>query len=354
MVYLICTIAIIALGLFFTKSKFVYALIFFSLCIISTHFQSGNDLLNLEESYSLESQNFNELEDRSLLFYGCLIYLNNLGLSFYYFRCIDFAIWGFAFYILTFYFSKRPNYALSCCFFLPLLTFASQMRNGLAAAFLYLAITCLFILKKRKYGIIAYVLLVIIAGLFHLLGFIYLLGLLALLPIEKEKLKRYVIYVSVAIFFIYNEGLFFYVIKSDYYSQYGSGLEYNWFLFVSLLLGIIMNYKFSLWSEKIIQCNKDYFSETSLEFTQFTNRFYLIFMIFLPLLLVNGSIYRIYQTIFVFTAISVTNASNVYFAGGKYQGSIFRMIYFCFYILVTAFYLQWQGEFVTFFNSIRI
>lgn len=37
-------------------------------------------------------------------------------------------------------------------------------------------------------------------------------------------------------------------------------------------------------------------------------------MSFSPLLLVNGSIYRIYQIIFVFTAISVANASNVYFS----------------------------------------
>lgn len=352
--YLIYTIAIIALGLFLTKSKLVYTLSFFLLYIISTHFQVGNDLFHLENSFDRTALTV-EAGERSIVFYACLMYLSERGLSFFQIRCVDFAIWSVALYLFILKFSKHPNYVISCSFLLPLLTFASQMRNGLTAAFLYLAVTCLFTIKNRKYGIVAYVLFVIIAGLFHYVGFAYLLGLLAILPINRSKLNKYVICASLMIFILYNKGLLFtYIIESDYYSQYGEGLVYNWRLFVILLIGILINYKFTLWAEKIILRNENYFSETSLEFTQFASRFYLIFMIFLPLLLVNGSIYRIYQINFVLSAVTVANASSVYRVGGKHQGLVLRIVYFCFYILMTAFYLRWQGEFMIFFNSIKV
>lgn len=357
MIFLVCILVIIGLGLIFPKSKIVLALGFFLLFVVSTHFQAGYDMNNLQDTF--ENSNVNsEAEDRSLLFYSGLIYFNSIGFSFYQIRCFDFFIWGSAILLLMSRFSKYPTYVLSCCFLFPILSFASQMRNGLAAAFLYLAISSLFCSKNKRIGIVLYIILLIIAGLFHYLGFVYLIGLLALLPISNKKLIKYTLIGCIFIFFLYNGGIMYYLVSffSPYYAlNYFSGHgNINIINFIFLTIGIIINFKFTSYATNLINRHPNDYSNTYLYFSNFVSRLSLLSLIFLPLLLTNGSIYRIYQNLFILSAINISNSSIVYITQVGNQGPIYRFVFFSFFICVTAYYFQWQGEFMSFINSIKI
>lgn len=357
MIFLIYILGIIGLGLIFPKSKLLLGLGFYLLFIVSTHFQSGNDILNLENSFSQTSTN-SESGERSFVFYTALAYLNSIGLTFYQIRCICFTIWGIAIYFFTVKFSRYPNFVISCSFLFPLLTFASQMRNGLTTGFLFFALTCLFCCKNRKLGVFLYTLLVCISGFFHYLGFLYMFGLIALMPISTVKLKKYALITCITIFVLYNSGILYNFVSriSSYYaSQYfGGGYHREWFLFISLSIGLLINYVFTEYSCKIIKRNKTMFNSGLVRLSYFTNRFILISLIFLPVLLLNGSIYRVFQNIFPLSVIVVSNASTVYFTNGGPQGKLFRFVYFCFFMMLTFYYQHWQGEFWTFINSIRV
>lgn len=356
MIFFILILIIIGLGLIFPKSKFVLALGFLLLFIVSTHFQAGNDISNLQDSFSASNVNSEE-EERSLVFYSLFLYLNSVGFSFYQFRCIDFAIWGSAIYLLIIKYAKYPSYVISCCILFPALTFASQMRNGLSVAFFYFAIISLFNSKHKVSGIIAYILLIIVAGMFHYLGFVFLIGLVALLPISNHKLLKYILIICGLVFILYNGGILYYCVSlfSPYYAEnYFLGQGQSVLHFVFLTSGIIVNYKFSVFTALIIKRHKNEYTTQDIHFSEFVSRLNTLSFVFLPLLWTNGSIYRIYQNLFILTVVTVANASMTYISGERNQGYAFRFAYFCFFIFVSAFHIYWQGEFFTFFNSIRI
>lgn len=357
MIFLILILIIVCLGLMFPKSKIVLALGFFLLFFISTHFQSGNDINNIESSFS-SSAITNDEGSRAWAFYSGLLYLNSIGISFYEIRCIDFVIWGSAIYLFIFKFSKFPNYVISCSFLFPLLTFASQMRNGLAVAFLYFAIICLFGSKKKSSGIVLYVLLIIVAGIFHYLGFVYIFGLVALLPISNRKLSKYVIISTISIFFLYNGHILYNLVSlfSPYYAnQYFGSTDHQSILnFIILTTGILINYKFTTIADMVIIRHKNEYPLQILHLSNFTSRLNLISLIFLPLLYVTGSTYRLYQNLFILSVALISNASASYITKDGNQGAFFRFVYFCFIFFITAYYMYWQGEFLLFFNSIRI
>lgn len=355
MIFFIFILFIIALGLTFPKSKFVLALGFFLLFVVSTHFQAGNDISNIQTSFSQLDLN-NEAEDRSLVFYSTLLYLNSVGFSFFQVRCLDFIIWASAISILIVKFTKLPSYVIACSILFPILSFASQMRNGLSAAFFYFGLIFLFNRKYKLLGLITFILFIFVAVVFHYLGIVYLFCLIALLPISNSKLIKYVVTISILTFILYNGGVLYNAVSyfSPYYAnQYFTSSEpQSYFLVICLILGIVINYRFTIYAKDIIERHKSKYSCQDIYFSIFVSRVNLLSFIFFPLLFINGSIYRIYQTLFILSIISIANASTSYISRDINQSSAFRFLYFSFFMIVSIFYFNWQGEFLTFFNSI--
>lgn len=324
---------------------------------LSTHYSGGNDITNIENSFYATNLNANT-EERSLLFYSLLLWLNENNISFDQFRLIDCAIWGIPIYTAIYLFSRYKNFVASTCLLFPMLSFSSQIRNGMMIGFVYLAIISLLLSKDRKYGITLYILFTIISGLFHYIGFLYLLGLIALFDFDPKKYYKHVIIGTIALFVLYTSASLFSFV-GGYSSWYADayladgGEKKSWFLFLVLSSFVLINYKWIEKSEYIIMQSSDIFNSPVINFTRFVTRLNFVFLPFIILILFNGSIFRIYQNLFILSVITISNASlaNSYRNG---KGNNFRLLYFLFFILLTVFYNNWQGEFLSFFNSIKI
>ena len=169
-------------GYFFPKSKFLTISLFFLLLVISVFVQAGYDINNYAESYYGTN-----LGEKSVLFSSLMILSNGAGFSFSFFRFFCFLIWSNVIFTVIKRYSKRPNYSIICCFFLPLLSFSSQLRNGVAVGFLYIAFLFLF-KNSRFWNIFLFLAFILIAAAFHKLSFLYLLCLIAIFPISDRKL----------------------------------------------------------------------------------------------------------------------------------------------------------------------
>lgn len=356
MLYLLAIIFISICGLISTRSKIVYIINFLLLFFVSTHFQAGNDILNLQSTYD-SSYNGLDSSERSILFYAAFLWLNDLGFSFFQVRCIDFFIWGGSLFFFIWKFTRSHNFVISCSFLFPLLTFPSQMRNGIVAAFIYLGFCCLFLINNRKHGITLFILFAILAGCIHYIGFIYLLCLLGLVPFNRKKVLKYVIIAAFIITILFKAGMIASMVmrQNEYYADfYFSSNKYDAssFLFIILSIEIILNYFISNKAANLIACHRELYPTKSIELAQFAVRVNIIFLTFIPLVLISGTFFRIYQNLIILTLVCVANASLAFL--NKKNRFDYKLLVILFYLLFSVFYVRWQGEFFTFFNSIRL
>lgn len=357
MIYFFLLILSVWLGVNLPKSKISLFLLYFLLFIITVHYKVGSDLENLHNNFEqliLPS----DAEERSFLFYLFMTLLKQFEVSFYGFRIICFILWSSSIILFVSRFTKYQSFVIACSFIFPLLSFGSQIRNGVMVAFLYLAFYTLFS-NNRKFGIVSFIFFTVLSGFFHYLGFVYLVGLAALASIRRKILFTICICLAFVMSFLYKSGLLYNLLNialgsyyADRYALVGHG-DTSLALFVVLSLGVLINCLVVCYCENVIFSHAHFFSYKTLNFTRFASRLNILLISTIPLLLVSGSFYRIFQNIFILSIIVVVNASTVYQYKGESQGHILRLLYFCLYMLLTAYYCLWQGEFFTIFNSIN-
>lgn len=361
MFYLLITFFVITLGIIYKNSKFVFASLYLVLLIIAVNFWSGYDISNYQLNYESEYL-IGDSEDRSVIFAFLMIICKNAGLTFLQFRAICFLLWSAAIVTVIRNFGRFPNFVFAACMIFPLLSFGSQMRNGVAVACIYWAIFLLLKYHNKK-GNILYILLVCLAGFVHNAAFIYLTGIIAASKLSTKTIRSFSIIGMFSLLVIIFSGslisVFGYIGGSQVDSYYGivhllNGAEFNILVHPFLIIGILINLMFSYLSASHINKNRTDYAQSQLIFAQFTYRLNYVLLTFVPLLFVSGSFYRIYQNLFILTVISLSNASSTYIAQGKFQGHLLRGAFLIFYFFVTYYYCWWQGEFIPLFNSIYI
>lgn len=357
MIYLAALLFFIALGIYRGKSKLVMFGLFAIVMFISVNFHSGFDISNYQNTYEGMSVDYNNAEERSLLFSALMLLLKLGGLSFYHFRIFCFLLWGTAVFLLATRFSKYPTFVIACCAMFPVLSFASQLRNGVAAAFVLFAIYTL-LRRRDKLGVFLYTVLIVIAGLFHYAAFIYLFGLLAYIRIPLPTLRTGVVTVLLVTLAIGASGIIQGLVADyvgPYYAdKYLAGIEgFSPGHHVPLIIGIVLGCLFSRWSYRVCRHHASRLGREKVFFARFVYRFSLLFLAAIPLLFLSSNFYRIFQNVFILPIISAANASSVYFVKKTmYQGVAFRLVFVAYYFYVTAFYAMWQGEFFSFYNSV--
>lgn len=361
MFYLLITFFVITLGILFKNAKFVFVSLYLTLFIIAVNFWSGYDISNYQLNYDSEYL-IGDSEDRSFIFAFFMAICKNAGLTFLQFRTICFLLWSTAILTVIRNFGRFPNFVFAACMIFPLLSFGSQMRNGVAVAFIYWSI--FFLLRHHnKKGAILYILLVCLAGFIHNAAFIYLTGFLAITKLSTKTIRSFSILGMILLLVIVFSGslisVFGYIGGEQADTYYGiihllNGAEFNILVHPPLIIGIVINLMFSYLSVSHINKNRTYYTKNQLIFAEFTYRLNYILLTFVPLLFVSGSFYRIYQNLFILTVISLGNASSTYIVQGKFQGHLLRGMFLLFYFCVTYYYCWWQGEFISLFNSIHI
>lgn len=350
MIYLLIFLFFL-LGYIDSRSKFSTILLFVLLLIISVSVQAGYDINNYAESYNLMKF---DLSERSVLFTSFMMISNSLGLSFSSFRLICFLIWSIAIFTLIRRYSELPNYTIVCCFLFPLLSFSSQIRNGVAVGFIYIAL--LFLFKKKNFiNILFFTLFILIATAFHKLSALYFICIVAVLSISTKKL----LFLSLIMFFTIMLALFsglfqnliYKLSPGDYYIANYIGVPQFDLFIISGLFFIVFFYTYlSCRSYRICDLSSN-LSQGQKNFSTIVCRINIIFLLFLPLLLISGSFFRIYQNIIILSIIAITNAST-----DKrlipHEGRIDRLFYFLFFMMASVFYIKWQGGFFDALNSI--
>ena len=327
------------------------------LLFISVNFHAGFDISNYERTYEGMGADYNDHEERSVLFSAIIFLFKLVGLSFYHFRIFCFLLWGTAVILMATRFSIYPTFVIACCAMFPVLTFASQLRNGVAAAFVFFALYA-FLSMRDKLGVFLYAVLIVIAGLVHYAAFIYLFGLLAYMRIPVSTLRTSVLMVIFVTLSIGASGILQGIVAAyvgPYYAdKYLAGIEgFSPEHHIPLIIGIILSCLFSEWSYRVCRRHASRLGREKVFFARFVFRFSLVFLAAIPLMFLTINFYRIFQNVFLLPIISVANASSVYFVKGKkYQGTVFRLVFVAFYFFVTAYYSMWQGEFLSFYNSI--
>ena len=357
MIYLSILLVLIALGVYRGKSKLIMFGLLAVVMFISVNFHSGFDISNYQRTYEGMGLDYYNAEERSVLFSSLMLLLKMAGLTFYQFRIFCFLLWGTAIVLLANRFSKYPTFVIACCSMFPVLSFASQLRNGVAAAFVLFA---LYVLLRRrdKLGVILYTALIVVAGLIHYAAFIYLFGLLAYIRIPVSTLRTGVLIVLLVTLSIGASGILQGIVAAyvgPYYAdKYLAGIEgFSPGHHVPLIIGIVLSCFFAEWSYRVCRRHASRLGREKVFFARFVFRFSLIFLAAIPLLFLTSNFYRIFQNIFILPIISAANASSVYFvAPKKHQGMAFRLVFVAFYFYVTAFYAMWQGEFLSFYNSV--
>ena len=348
MIFLAIYIILAFLSYFDGKSKVLFFLLYGLLFIITVHIQFGNDINNIRESYEAGIITADG-EERSALFTLLVYFFGQAGVPFYAFRVFQFLFWSIPITLFVRKFSLYPAIVFACCFFLPLSGFGCQIRNGLMTGILYWGFYALFSMKGR-WGKVLFAFSVVVAGTMHYLAFVYFIVLLSFLPIRTQKLKSLSIIICVIEIILIKSGQLLGFVASnigDYYvnnhlSNFG---EIN-LTFVILAGGLIINCILSQQYSTHIHISEDYYDDRHVFFAKLVPRINYLLLALLPLLLLSGSFYRIFQNVFILTAILAFNAARVPRAG-KLPAKIEYLI---FYLLVAAYYLRWQGEF---FSAIR-
>lgn len=354
MVYFLLLCFAIIGGLVFRKSKFFLICIYILLYIISMYSGYGNDLSNLNSSYDLNMIT-NDANERSIVFYSLMNFFNMAGFSFHQFRQIHFIIFNLSILFLILRFTRDYSYVVACCAIFPILSFSSQMRNGLGVAFLYLGLVVLMTIKKKTLKVVIYLLLLSLAITIHYIFAVYLLAFVPLFKWNRKVLLKRSLLAMCFLLVIILGGRISFVssLMGDWYGMYFSGLDFSISVQVPLIIFILINTFFTCKCEDYVMM-RNYYSADEKRIVSFTSRLNIVFIALIPLLLLSGSFFRIYQNIFILSIVSIAITSSHYYVKGISQGSYLRVLYFLFHFFLSVFYLYWQGEFFVTINSIAL
>ena len=351
--YFLLQLFLIFLGLIRKQSNFVLLLLLFFLLFVSIKYSAGADLEIYD--YKFESSTSEvETSDKSLLFDSLLFLLNSYGVSFSTFRLFCVIIWSVPIILVIKRLSIYPTWVVSVCMLFPILSFSSQIRNAFAVSFLYWGVYLLFFFCN-KLNRLLYAILIIFAGFIHYVFFIYLLALIAYdNKIKTSTIARISLFSSLFLFIFFSSGILYHIsayFLGDYYADfYFSKMEeYKWKIY-PLSFAVILNTFFSIRGCDLVLQHKNE-QQIFCVFSIFVKRLNIILLTALPLLLITNHLYRIYQNIYILTAIAVANASYV----GTSKGNHFRILYCVFYFIfvILAFSII-DGAGMTMWNSISL
>lgn len=345
-------IILIILGLYKKRSNVILYLSWVYVIFISLAFTEGADLRVYEILYEAPLVEVDS-SDKSLLFDSLVFLLKSYDINFDQFRMICAFMWAIPISLVIKKISSFPAWVMAICTLFPILTFGSQIRNGIGAAFLYWGIysLCYAPEKIKKWF---YTILIVIAGLIHYVFFFYLLGLIALgKRIKDATLVRASLIISVIGIFIVSSGMLYGVAAhyvGDYYADaYFLRNEPDRWKIIPLAIAIIGNTIYSNNAYNFIIRRKEQLSLLYVNYARFVNRLNIILITALPLLLVTNHFFRLYQNIYILSVILVANATFSYTVSGR----SFRIVYCCFYmIFVIAVFNFIDGGYSIFWNSI--
>lgn len=327
--------------------------------IVSLYSGAGYDRDNLETTFDLVGLAglASDAEERSLVFYSLMFAFNESGRSFFEFRAIHFIICSLILLFLIVRFTKFRTYTFACCVFFPLMTFSSQMRNGLGAAFLYLGFYFLLTARK-KVNVILFVVSILLATTIHYIFVVYMISLIAITKWKRDIILKGSLIVMFLSWMLFQFGFLYNVTASylgDYYSEYFSnnvGLDI--IVHTSLITGILINAYFTTICDNYVAKRPQLYKKNEATIVNFVCRLNIVFLAFVPMLLISGSFYRVFQNVFVLSVVSIAITSSRYFHYGKNAGSKLRLLYAIFYMFVSIFYLYWQGGFFKSMNGITL
>lgn len=332
-------------------SKIIGTILVCLLFIMTVFSQNGNDINNIKDLYE-DNIVTADLLERSSLFVTVILYCSNAGITFTQFRILQFIIWFTCIFFFIKRFSKFPVLVLACCLIFPMCSFGAQFRNGIMVGFLYLALYCLFSLEKKK-GIIAYCVIIALASLVHSLALIYYSLLFVMIPIERKKFSIYCFlgFIAMAIA-IKSSMLLGFVANNfgDWSSQYFSELGSMGLTMFILVFGLVANLFFTNRFGKIIQRNPSYYNDHQLALAEYATRINYVLLALVPLLFCSLSFYRIFQNLYILTAIISINSYCVQRKSRNKDLALFLFIY----AMITIYYNKWQGEFLTYLTGIHL
>ena len=355
MIFLAVLLLLIIIAQLEVQSKILYGCLCLMAFIVAVHFTEGYDLGIYEIIYESPLEDV-ESDEKSVLFSGFMLLCNTFGVSFYHFRIICFLLWSIPIFMFIYKCSCFPTWVLALCIFFPIITFGSQMRNGVAMGFVYWAFFVIYF-RQDIIGKIIFVSLLCFAGLIHYVAFFYILALLALWNyIRTDILLICCLSVLFIILFGLQSGLLYQVtgyLFGDYYadfyfSQIDAFVWGNSHLFVTISL----NAWFAYFAEKV---ESMFVSEDSKEwmFSHFVSRLNIVLLPAMALLFVSFSFYRIYQNTMILTALSVANASRHYIDYSSGNNPL-RNSYLILMFVITFMFNFGQGTFFEFFSSISL
>ena len=348
----------VILGILRRKSKIILICLYAILFFVSVNFTEGYDLKNYENGYNKPIIDVDDVVMYRSFYFATIISLLKLfDISFFQFRILCFFLWSISIYAFALKFSKYPTWVIALCSFFPLLTFSSQMRNGFAISIVYLAFYILFSTNKTK-GKYVFTVLVVLAGLIHDISYFYLFGIIALgTKIKTGSLICFCLCFNFIFISLYSSGFLYWLVShtlgsyyADMYFVRSDGLSISGLL---RIICIFINLRFSFFVEKferLHRTNNSFFWT----FSRFVLRLNVLLLSTIPLLFVSMAFYRIFQNMFVLTAITVANASSHYFVKGVDHRRFLRCAYLAFYICLTSLYHLIEGTFLEFFGSIKL
>ena len=355
MIFIAILILLIIAAQFEVQSKILYGCLCFLAFIMTVHFTEGYDLSNYEIIYDSPLEDV-ESDEKSVLFSGFMLLCNTFGISFYHFRIICFLLWSIPIFLFIYRCSCFPAWVLGLCMIFPILTFGSQMRNGVAMGFVYWAFLLIYF-RRDILGKILFVLLLCFAGLIHNVAFFYILALVALWNyVRTDILLICCLSVMFILLFGFQSGIFYKITAyffGDYYaefyfSQIDSFVWGNSHLFVTISL----NAWFAYFAEKV---ESMFVPEDSNEwiFSHFVSRLNIVLLPAMALLFVSFSFYRIYQNTLILTVLSVANASRHYIEYSSGNNPL-RNIYLVLVFFITFMFNFGQGTFFEMYSSISL
>ena len=314
----------------------------------------GNDLSNLNYSFDLLRMS-NDASERSIVFYSILFAFNEAGYTFFQFRVIHFLFFSFATLLLTSKLTKDSTYVIACCALFPILTFGSQMRNGLGVTLLYLGLFFLMTIKKRSIKFFLYFICIIAATTIHYIFIVYLLAIVPFINWNRNVLLKHSILLMLVLFVLVFAGRLSGLVgfMGDWYSRYTQGTDFRIRLQIPLIILIGIN-TFFTWICESYVTKSSLFSSNDKDIVKYVSRLNIVFLSLLPLLFLSGSFFRIYQNITILSVISIAITASRYYVNGKSEGANLRVVYFAFYMFYSVFYIHWQGEFLALMRSISL
>ena len=354
MLYFLILVILIVFALGHRDSKPIFYILYSLLFIISVGTYGGYDIGYLENAYNNPWAADNS-EDKSYVFDSYMLFLKSLGFSFSRFRIFNFLSWSIPIVLIIRKLCKDSAYVLALCFFFPLLSFSSQMRNGLAMSFIFWGVY--FYLKKRNsiIGKISYMISLPLAFAVHSMTLAYVAGIVAFSrKISTSALFRVCSIIAVVFAFFISTGFLYFLalsILGEYYANtYFAEVEPFVLGNSHLFLGIIINIWFLFQAENVERKNINKDDSIKYELTYFILRLNIVLLAISPLMLLSLSFYRIFQNIFFFSVICVANASN----HRSPKTRALSNIYVLFYFIVTLLYIAGQGEFLLGWDNIRL